>query len=123
MKTILEIIIFILLFFASMAMAEEKWVYIKLEQTPLINKRGEKVDKPVIYSNKRGNITKGGEWIIPEKLKIRNLERYKKADKLLMKVDIKPSVILPGDLKTEEEAKIIKKNIFGIDENEIKEKQ
>ena len=105
---------FIFILCASPAFSEERWVSIQLERSPIINRHGNKVDRPVFYSKKQTRLTKGGEWIVPDGLKIKAKERYQRAGDLLMLVDVPSQAVLPGEIKAKVDAEKAKKDIFKI---------
>lgn len=103
-----------LLLFCVPALAEEKWVSIQLERTPIVDRLGTVVDRPIFYAKDKKRLTKGGDWVIPQELRIRAIERYQREGELLMLVDVPPQMKLPGKLQAKAEAEKIKWDVFRV---------
>lgn len=117
-KYILLILPFLL--FASIAFAEQRWIYITLEQTPIKDRNGNTVKRPVFFSKDKHRLTTGGEFVIPEDIKKhRAIERIQKDKQLLVKVDVPKDKKMPGDMIKEDQVPLIKKITFGIPEKKV----
>lgn len=92
MKLIIAIIFSLLL--GTTAIAEDRWVSITLERAPTLDRRGNRVDRPVFYARDRKRITTGGE--------------------LLMLVDVPSHTILHGTVKSVAQAENIKRDAFKV---------
>lgn len=112
MKTAICLLVFFGL--AASAGAESKWFFVKLERTPVIDRRGNLVERPVFYAKDKRRLTTGGEWIVPKELKVKAIERYQREGTLLMLVDVPAEAVLPGTVNTAADSKQIKKETFGI---------
>lgn len=99
--------------------AEPKWIAVEIERTPIVDKRGRKVDRPVFYAKDRMRLTKGGEWVIPKEIKGEKILSYHQREKdLLVLVDTIKSV--SGTLATEEDALRLKFELSGTTPMETK---
>jgi len=97
--------------------AEERWIFLTLKKTPIVNKSGKQVEKPVFFSKNSRRLTTGGEWIVPEDIKsAKYTERYQRNKNLLILVDVPLDVKLPPEVAIvkKTEAENLKVNLFGI---------
>lgn len=105
--------VFIVLAFVNVASAEERWVSATLERTPIVDKRGNVVERPVYHARDRKRVTTGGEWVVPKELKVKAIERYQRNGELLMRVDVPTDIVLPN-VKAVVNPEKVKKEKFGI---------